>query len=278
VSERGRLFLVACPRSGTTLLQCLLAAHPRIASYPESHFFPHLVPAQRWRRALGLAKKGIGSHFHEYLHKLGRQDLREWVPAGERRARPYARAFAAVLDRLTEEQGKDIWLEKTPVHLLYIRHIRKLVPEVRFIHMVRSGEDVVASLYEVTGKYPKVWGGARGVDESVDRWLRDVRTSRRYLKDPDHALVRYEDLVTEPGKVLEALCAFIGVAFDEQMLADYAQQAGRLVLADETWKAGADRAIENANAGKFYQVFDEDQQQRVRQRLGNAELEKLFPA
>jgi hypothetical protein len=36
--QRTRLFLVGCPRSGTTLLQSLLAAHPQIASFPESHF------------------------------------------------------------------------------------------------------------------------------------------------------------------------------------------------------------------------------------------------
>ncbi|MBD2041428.1 sulfotransferase family protein [Microcoleus sp. FACHB-672] len=32
-----RLFIVGCPRSGTTLLQCLLAAHSQMISFPESH-------------------------------------------------------------------------------------------------------------------------------------------------------------------------------------------------------------------------------------------------
>ncbi|MGC1525664.1 MAG: sulfotransferase, partial [Phormidesmis sp.] len=34
-----RLFLVGCARSGTTLLQSLLASHPGVASFPESNFF-----------------------------------------------------------------------------------------------------------------------------------------------------------------------------------------------------------------------------------------------
>ncbi|MGL4503377.1 MAG: sulfotransferase family protein, partial [Planktothrix sp.] len=45
---KNRIFLVGCPRSGTTLLQSLLAAHPQIASFPESHFFQSLAPAQPW--------------------------------------------------------------------------------------------------------------------------------------------------------------------------------------------------------------------------------------
>ncbi|NJL55543.1 sulfotransferase [bacterium] len=32
------LFLVGCPRSGTTLLQSMLASHPQIASFPETKF------------------------------------------------------------------------------------------------------------------------------------------------------------------------------------------------------------------------------------------------
>ena len=39
----SRIFLVGCPRSGTTLTQSLLAAHPMVASFPESHFFSHLL-------------------------------------------------------------------------------------------------------------------------------------------------------------------------------------------------------------------------------------------
>ena len=37
-----RVFLVGCPRSGTTLLQCLLAANSHLASFPETHFFERM--------------------------------------------------------------------------------------------------------------------------------------------------------------------------------------------------------------------------------------------
>ncbi|MGL6135938.1 MAG: sulfotransferase, partial [Planktothrix sp.] len=50
-----RLFLVGCPRSGTTLLQSLLAAHSQIASFPESQFFRCLLENRPpWRVKLRI--------------------------------------------------------------------------------------------------------------------------------------------------------------------------------------------------------------------------------
>ena len=37
---KERVFIVGVPRSGTTLIQSLLASHPQIETFPESHFFP----------------------------------------------------------------------------------------------------------------------------------------------------------------------------------------------------------------------------------------------
>ncbi len=52
---RRGIFLVGCPRSGTTLLQALLASHPAIRSFPESHYLRHIVgapPSRCWDGAV----------------------------------------------------------------------------------------------------------------------------------------------------------------------------------------------------------------------------------
>ena len=198
-----KFFLVACPRSGTTLLQCILAAHSSIASFPESHFFPRLLPRERWRRFLGIANREINDYFAGYAQLIGDPQPPEWPATPQRRAVPYVRAFVRILDRLTRDQGKRYWLEKTPGHLLYVEQIRRLVPDARFIHILRNGRDVVASLYEVTRAYPEVWGGERTIDECLDRWIGDVRTTSRYLGHGDHIVVRFEELVEDPSSPLK---------------------------------------------------------------------------
>ena len=39
------IFVVGCPRSGTTLVQCILSASSHAFSLPETHFFSYLLPA-----------------------------------------------------------------------------------------------------------------------------------------------------------------------------------------------------------------------------------------
>ena len=41
------VFVVGCPRSGTTLLRLMLNAHPRLAIPPESHFIPLVARVRR---------------------------------------------------------------------------------------------------------------------------------------------------------------------------------------------------------------------------------------
>ena len=45
-----RIYIVGCPRSGTTLLQSMVAAHPLLTSYPETHFWDYTIPKNRYLR------------------------------------------------------------------------------------------------------------------------------------------------------------------------------------------------------------------------------------
>jgi len=192
--DRLRVFLVGCPRSGTTLLQSILAAHPNVLSLPESHFFAYLVPRVSFLRPWGIASLRIRRRFHWYLNEIGEAATRQCLPRFAVSMRCYCEAYVAVLDRLTEDQGKTVWIEKTPRHLWYLSYIKRYVPDARFIHILRKGAEVVASLYQVTQEHPKAWSGRRSVDQCIDRWIKDVRISLANRHDPDHKLLRISTL------------------------------------------------------------------------------------
>jgi len=46
---------------------------------------------------------------------------------------------------------------------------------------------------------------------------------------PQHYLVRYEELVSDPGKVLKGLSGFLGCDFDVKMVEDYSEKAVSIV-------------------------------------------------
>jgi hypothetical protein len=206
---KGRIFIVGCPRSGTTLLQSLLAAHPQIASFPETHFFESLAPANPLIRSLGMglaSGQRVRRRFKNFLSIINRENMEEYLPSFPLFMSQYASAFVQVLDRITEEQGKSLWIEKTPGNLRQIGLIEKLLEGAQFIHIIRSGSDTVASLYEVTQNHPEVWGYRWTIDECIRQWKEDIEITQIYFSKPNHTLVKYEQLVeTPPSSSYEAL-------------------------------------------------------------------------
>ncbi|MCT7955976.1 sulfotransferase family protein [Laspinema palackyanum] len=272
------VFLVGCARSGTTLLQSILAANSQIQSFPESKFFLYAVPEQQSKRhKFGLISPRLHSHLKNFFSEVGYPDISNQLPKlpliGQ-----YSQFFIQKLYQITRGNGKTIVLEKTPEHLHSIDYIEKFVPESKLLHIIRNGSDVVASLYEVGHKNPKIWGKEyQNIDVCIDRWIGDIEITRRHLHKPNHFLVRYEHLVEDPKAVIQQVCTFIGVEFTETMLEDYRQASQDLIRDRESWKATVSGDIKNANSQKFYKVFDAAQQQYILDRLSSVNLDELSP-
>ncbi len=273
----SRLFLVGCPRSGTTLLQSLLAAHSQIVSFPESHFYSRTISSRFPLRQCGLASLRSRTHFLQFLDMIGHSDMRHYLPRFAVSVRQYSRAFVAALDTVARDQNKRAWLEKTPRHLDHVCDIATMVPGSKFIHLVRNGEDVIASLYEAVNKHPGVWRSipTGDVDSCINRWVHSIQLSQRYVGVPDHAIVRYEHLVEAPEQVLNGLCAFIGVPFEPSMLESYADNAASLVLPFETWKGAVTQAIGSSSERKFNRLFNETQQRYIAAQIAHVDLSEL---
>lgn len=247
----ARLFMVGCPRSGTTLMQSLLCAHPQVFSVPESHLYTHLTSRNPILRRLGIARFDAPEVFAKLTPSLGLPT----VKARGLTVRYYLRHFAHLLDHATLGADKIVWLEKTPRHLYYLPEIERALPEAKFIHVLRDGADVVASLYEVTQQYPEVWGGARSVDACIDRWIKDVGLSRSYQGKPNHLLVRYEALTADPETCLREIFTFVGVPFVPEVLSDYGRASQRVIAPGEAWKASVRGGIQNTSKRKFSRLF-----------------------
>ena len=264
-----RVFLVGCLRSGTTLLQSLLAAHEQIASFPESHFFERF-PRWGWRLRLGIVSRQHRerAQLFRFLADAGHSELEGLVPRHAIFSAQYVAAFVRILDTLTLSRSRSIWVEKTPGHLRAIDVIQRHIRDARFIHILRNGPDVVASLYEVKKAYPELWGGPADLDGCILRWNRDVGLTRQYVGLPHHTVVRYERLVDHPAAVLDDACRFIGVGYRPDMLAGLGSGAQAVVLGTEPWKRGVlTGQVSGASVGKFERVFDEEQRRYILDRL-----------
>ncbi len=270
---KARVFLVGCPRSGTTLLQSMLSAHPDILSFPESHFFPYLVPRLPPFRTMGFAAPRVRRRLRSFLDELGEGSMATAVPRFSPFMRRYCDGFIEALDTLAQRAGKSIWLEKTPRHLHFIAHIERLVPGARFIHLIRNGAHVVASLYQVTHEHPEAWGGARGIKRCVRRWIGDVRISLAYREHMAHKLVSYHRLVDQPRTVISEVCRFLDLGFHEATLERRADAPIPIIAPSEHWKAGVAETLRDTGAEKFRRVFDAEQRAYITARISAVTLD-----
>ena len=277
---RRRVFLVGCPRSGTTLLQSLLHAHRQIRSLPETHFLPLLLGSEEHRRCEADRPRTPAARFRRWRRDAlvrwslvdPRRAARAWsllrdlelpvrMPDGKRwRLGSQLQAFVRMLDAHALAMHKPIWVEKTPDHLFYIDHLRAAVPDARFLHVQREGAQVVGSLYRAARDHP-AWRPFLSLERCVDRWDTARRESERWRGDPRHLQVSYEALVREPRGTLRHVLAFLGCETDDALWSRYRTLAGELLRPDEPWKAGNLEPLRARDA--FGDVLDASQRRWV---------------
>ena len=228
------VFIVGCPRSGTTLLQRMVNAHPEIAITPESHWIPRLC-AKGWaltpegavkpkliRRLLAHPKFG--------RLKITREELTRLTESGKPTS--YADLVSRIFDLYGAKHRKPLVGDKTPDYVRSIGTLHALWPSARFVHVIRDGRNVALSMMDWPKFRPKpgdfvAWQQDR-VATAALWWELNVRLGRQVGKSLGTELyceVRYESLVACPEEESAALCGFLGVPYSDAMLRFYQSPA-----------------------------------------------------
>jgi hypothetical protein len=204
------VFVVGCPRSGTSLLRDLLRSHPRISIPPESHFIPRFY--------LGWGDPGSAGAARALAARLlSMQPVRRWELELEPAAFSSCRSFAEVLEVLYGEfarvEGKSRWGDKTPHYVTNLPILAGLFPDARFIHIYRDPRDVVHSWEGRSFRPGNTYCGARDWRRMVATGRRDGATlGERYLE------IRYETLVSAPGEAMRGACEFLDEPYAGEMV------------------------------------------------------------
>jgi hypothetical protein len=227
VGETGKtnpyLFVVGCPRSGTTLLQRMLDAHAQLTVANDTHFIPKAVQDLEVVGDLPLTGELVERvrGYHRFP-RLGVPD--EAVDEAAARAGTYGEFVALLYDALATRHGKPLAGEKTPDYCREIPVLHALFPAARFVHIVRDGRDVALSVLEWAheGKGPgrKALWREQPVGVSALWWRDMVETGRRDgagVGDATYHELRYEDLVADPAGRLRTLSRFLDLPYDEGM-------------------------------------------------------------
>jgi len=199
------IFLLSLPRSGSTLAQRVLAAHPQIATAAEPWL---LLPHVYATRERGMAA--------EYTQPIAARAISEFVrslPEGDRDYRQAMHDFAVDLYTRAADEGSTYFLDKTPRYHYIVEDLFEIFPEAKFVFLWRNPLAVVASIVET-------WTKGRW---NVDRWQGDLRGIAS-LADAFEAhretaaAVRYEDLVGDPEAAWPGIFEHLELPFDPGLL------------------------------------------------------------
>jgi len=246
------IFVVGNVHSGTTMIQNILTRHPSIYSgRGESRFFyhlpiirrkfPDLTDEQTLRNYITYLLKVVTVSYGKVnfdstngdtisLQELGIPTdavnvLRQQVGATPK----HSALFGLVANYVTGAAEKTRWLEKTPAHLFSIEQILRVIPDARFIELVRDPRAILASkktrrtqawLEQTTQRaHADLKGGYDPLWDTLG-WRSAIQVGNAaHKKYPQQILrIQYENFVTAPEQETRRLCTFLGLEFDPNLL------------------------------------------------------------
>ncbi len=217
--------IVGAPRSGTTLLRFMLDAHSDLAIPPETAFLrlgPELVErnvtvGELFRAIVGFPATAPAWGDFGIAEDAFREALAQLVPF------TVADGFRTFYRLYASRHHKSRWGDKTPLYCKAVGMIRQVLPEARFIHIIRDGRDAALSLR-------KMWFSPGHDIETLAAYWRDCVGAARGagLGRADYLEVRYEALVEGPEAVLQEICRFVALDYERAMLDYHRRTPARL--------------------------------------------------
>ncbi|WP_250459622.1 tetratricopeptide repeat-containing sulfotransferase family protein [Microbulbifer litoralis] len=186
------VFICGMFRSGSTLLEQILSAHPRVVAGGELEFFPDLVDSLRDRYPQGLAKEG-----QKYFERIGRK-------------------YLAYLEK--RFSSKSLVTDKRPDNFLHVGLIKSVLPKSRIIWTRRSLLNNCLSVY-----FQQMGGGMNysvDLDSIGHYYVEQVRLMEHWKTlFPDSIFeIEYEKLVADPEPEIRRLLNFLRLPWDPACL------------------------------------------------------------
>ncbi len=207
LAKPAPVFLVGFPRSGTTLLDQVLASHSQIVGLEEKDLFSAAV--------LDLLESDATM---DAVASLSGADI------ASRRAR-YWQAAQAVL---REPLGDRVLVDKLPLNIVFLPLIVRIFPDAKIIVALRDPRDVNLSCYQQRFGMNPAMAQLLQLDTAAryyDAVMNLFEKARAKFAVALH-VVRYEDTVADLESVARGLASFLGVPFEPAML-DFAATAKR---------------------------------------------------
>jgi tetratricopeptide (TPR) repeat protein len=213
--EGKPVFIVGMPRSGTTLLEHMLAGHPQIEGAGELPFFTSL---ERTRGA---------------LHQEDGRPSERW---GERIGSEYRQALRAQFDAIlagVDARARYV-IDKMPFNFAQLGMVTFVHPEAKILHCIRDGRDVGLSCFIESFHETHAWSLSLPDIGNYERQYERLMAHWAAVFGERIHPVSYEALIADPDAVLDGVLDFLGLERSGEMASYRGQE--RLIRTPSNWQ------------------------------------------
>jgi len=198
ISDDTPIFVVGMPRSGTTLVEQIIASHPQVFGAGE----------------LNILKTAVGKQFP--------MSMPGGFPAGiaDMPDKAFAEAGQAYLDMLhSRYPGYRHVTDKMPGNFLLVGFLHMMLPKAKIVHCARDAAATCLSIFKVHFRGDSHrYGYDLGELADFHNLYTDIMAHwHRVLPGVVHD-VRYEDFVADQEGQTRALMAYLGLPWDDKVL------------------------------------------------------------
>lgn len=206
------LFVVGFPRSGTTLLDQVLDAHPQIEVIEERPLVAAMIAD---------------------LVSSGRRYPEELPVLTSKETAALAEHYRFRLSRHTRRTGVRYTVDKMPLNMAHVALIRQVFPGARFILALRHPCDVVLSCFMQNFSLNDWMAAFSTLEGAAALYRATFAAWQSYVEavETPAITVRYEDVVADLEREARRITAFLDLPFEPGMLAFHEHARGRGVLA-----------------------------------------------
>lgn len=233
------IFLFGLPRSGTTLLQRIIGAHPQVATVAEPWILLPLVYITRPHGALA-----------EYRHFLAATAAEDFIAELRGGRTEYDAALRDLVLRLygAASAGKEAryFLDKTPRYTLIADDICRMFPDAKMVVLWRNPLAILASIISTWEQ-----GRWRPWRHNVDLFAGLANLTATVSARPERFYVmNYEKLVSEPEPQIRRLFRYLDLDYQSSLLSEFVHVDWSGRMGDETGRA-AYTSIETSSLDKW---------------------------
>ncbi len=215
-SKHDPVFIVGFPRSGTTLLDTMLGAHPEFALLEEQPAVQSMLDF-------------LATYPGGYPDVLAPLTAEQQAAA---RA-TYQQAAAAVIG----PTGTRRLLDKSPFHTAHVGGIQRIFPGAPILFVTRHPLDVVLSCFMTNFELNSGTVYFTTLASTVKLYCEIMSLWRCYVRrlQPNFRQVRYEDLLVEPERELRSILKFIDLPWSDAVNDHVSQAAARGRIASASY-------------------------------------------